>query len=131
MKILLGLCLVLAFSLSISAQTVPSKSGKELKDIDAQITTVESQIKTQLAKKAQLLIRYSEDYKGIVEINAAISKLNEILSALQLKRRQLLEMKLIEELPNNNIQLLKMIIVQNERIIELLEKFLYTSKKIN
>lgn len=123
MKIFLSIILLLLAG-TVSAQTLKTEAGKRLKEIEPLIVQSETQIKAKEVALKGLLAKYSSEYFEVKATEAEISKLNEILLSLQSEKKQLLAQKLIKDLPNNQIELLKLIIIQNEKIIELLEKSL-------
>lgn len=123
MKKCLGLFLfVLMMAFAVNAQTIKTAEGKQLDKIEKQISQIDTQIDRLEKESADLASKYSSDYYKIKQIEEKINALNEILLPLNVKKAELLKKRLTEILPNNQIELLKKIIIQNDQIIELLEK---------
>ena len=117
--------LVLVFALFLAsvsqAQTVKTTEGKRLAELEKEIAAISAERDAASNNLAELLVKYSTEHIKVKELKAQLEKLNETLLPLELERKGLLKKQLVTNLPNNNIELLKMIVIQNERIIELLE----------
>lgn len=121
MKKYLVLVFVLFLASVSQAQTIKTTEGKRLAELEKQIAAISAERDAASKNAAELLVKYSADYFKVKELKTKIDKLNEVLLPLELERKELIKKKLIANLPNNQIELLKMIVIQNERIIELLE----------
>ena len=116
------LLLVFVFTVSASAQSVKTDDGKHLKEVESLIIQTEKQIKEKDIYLSDLLVKFTSDFIRVKEVRSEISKLNEQLTSLNLEKKELISKQLIKTLPNSQIELLKIIIVQNDKIIDLLEK---------
>lgn len=120
-KIFIIIGILFLTALATNAQ-VKTSDAKRLETVEAQIIKLESERQTTQIKLDQLRTRYNDDWKENQALIAQIAKIDESLVPLYLEKKALLKKELIKKLPNNDTELLKMIIIQNERIIELLEK---------
>lgn len=125
MKILL---LIFAFAVCVCGQ-VKTETGKRLDEVDKQIKSLESRVSETEKEITVLQEKYSDDYVGIKNKRFELSKLQSNLLSLQTERKSLLQTKLTTSLPNNQVELLKMIVTQNEKIIELLQSLIPPQRK--
>ena len=121
MQKLLGIIFVLMMAAIIQAQ-IKTTDGKRLEEVEKQIVATEERIKLVEAQLTELRKRYNDEWKDNQTVIAELNTLNGVLLKLNLEKKQLLNKQFVKTLPNNQIELLKMIVIQNERIIELLEK---------
>lgn len=121
-KLLIALFLCFVFVGFVSAQTVKTAEARKLDDLEKLIVQKEKEIESEQAFLAELSAKYSPEYFKVMQTKAKITVLQKALAALYDERKLLLTKELVRKLPNNQIELLKIIIEQNERIIYLLEK---------
>ena len=114
-----GLFLCLLFM----AVTVFGQSQtNRLAEIKNQIDKIESQIKEKEAKIVDLQARYTDEYQPIKQLKSEIVVLSLMLVPLKDEQLRMLVLEGNAPLPNNQIELLKILIIQNEKIINLLQK---------
>lgn len=119
--------IVITFALSVfclyaNAQTKKPDDEQRLKTVEAEIIQLEQEIKLVSADLSALLVKYTREYPAARKIQSELTTLEEKLFALNLEKKNLLQKEFARTLPNNDILLLKMIVIQNEKIIELLKK---------
>lgn len=122
MKILLGLFFVFVFVGGINAQDLKTDEGKRLKEVESRIFKIPVEMREIEAEISKLLVNFRPEYIEVVKRKVELAKLNEILIGLNLERKELLTKQLVKTLPNNDTALLKLIVMQNEKIIDLLVK---------
>ena len=125
MKIIVGLFFVFVFAVSVIAQNAASPQS-----LNSQISDLEKQISEKNNERGKLLQRYSSEYPDVKTVDSSIIKLKQKLSALYLTKKAVLDKKFADELPNNDVILLKMIVIQNKQILEILTDIL-RSKQID
>lgn len=124
MRKILVLCAVLGFYLFVfesAAFSQTSTDAKRLKEVEAKIQELQLQIIPELTTLRSLQVKYTSDYILVKEQKQKVEALEAELSPLFAERKLLQEKIFVENLPNSQIELLKIIVVQNRRIIELLE----------
>ena len=109
-------------AIGAGAQTIKTTDGKKLDEVKKQIENTQTKLSEIEEERKKLLITYSSEYPKVKQLNAQIDVLKGVLAGLIQTRNELERKVLVKTLPNNNVELLKIIIEQNERIIELLEK---------
>lgn len=109
------------FCVSASAQ-IPNKNAVRLKTVEKLIAQIENLIKNEEDGMTVLLVKYNADSPEIKTKQNRINSLQKNLAHLEIEKKKLLDSKLTDTLSNNQIELLKILIVQNSRIIDLLEK---------
>ena len=114
------LIFILLFAFSISAQS--TKPDDKIKMLDVSINQIKSEINQETDKKNNLLKQYQSRHPDVVEIDSKIDSLRFQLASLEKQKNDLLLAEWLKNLPNNQIELLKIIITQNAKIIDLLEK---------
>lgn len=112
----------LAFTFSASAQAVRTPEGKKLDALIKEIRQTELLLELARNKRSQLLTRYTDEYKDVFELDREMEILNKTLTSLNKQRFDLEQKELEKPLPNDQTELLKIIITQNREIIELLKK---------
>jgi len=105
-----------------NAQSIKTAEAIRLEVVEKLIKDSEKQHQNFESEKAELLSKYSPEYIKVKQVQEKINTLNQTLITLNLEKKQLLSKKLVENLPKDNIALLQMIVIQNEKIIDLLEK---------
>jgi len=122
MKLLFAtIFLTLVFSGLASAQSIKTDEARKLKQVEALIIKTETALKEADESLKKLQVSYSEEYPKIKQIKLEIAALDEALVKLYAERKELQSKQMVRNLPNNQIELLKILIQQNERIIDLLE----------
>ena len=111
--------LILVFALSAFAQKPASKPAPAEAAKIALLQKLKKDKAEAETALAALLVKYSDDYPQVGQTRAQIAKLDEEIAALM--KDPALPMTM-ETLPDDPALLLKIIIIQNQKIIELLEK---------
>lgn len=127
MKRLLYPVTFFAFCICVSGQTVKTEASRKIVDIDVEIARLQFQISEVKENRDKLLVRYTSDYKDVRVLDAQLSELQTQLLALETEKKTLATKELAQKLPNSQIELLKVIALQNERIIALLEQLVKRS----
>ena len=122
MKYIYCLVFVVCLSLATHAQSIKTEDGRRVAAIDEKISAVQSKIDEAQKKIDELLVRYTPEYKEIVAIKAVIADLQQAVLKLETEKKVLATKELVRKLPNTDVELLKVIVLQNERIITLLEE---------
>ena len=104
-----------------SAQTIKSEEGHRMFRLEKRIAAVQAVVNALKEKREGLLEKYSPEYREVVAVDSSLAELNAIIAKLEAARRELSKKPLTIALPSNEVALLKMLLLQNERIIELLE----------
>lgn len=121
-KYLLFVTFLIVLTNITSAQTIKTFAGEQVQILDERIAEIQQTITDKKDRRRSLEKRYSSEYIEVKQINSEIEKLEISLQNITEERENLSKQKLTKPLPNNQIELLKIIIQQNQRIIELLEK---------
>lgn len=107
-----------------SAQTIKTVEARQLEDVDTRIKQTQKEADQTAALLETATNKYSDEYReqfpALVKIKNDLKVLNERLTSLFAERKRLAEKKLTMPLPNNQIELLKILILQNERLLDLL-----------
>ena len=107
-----------------SAQTIKTVEARQLEDIDTRIKQTQKEADQTATLLEAVTKKYSDEYRetvpALVKIKNEYKVLNERLTSLFAERKRLAEKKLTMALPNNQIDLLKILILQNERLLDLL-----------
>lgn len=106
----------------VSGQTLKTDEGRRLKIVERQVVILESELSNKNAELKVLLKKYSPDYFGVHAVKESIEIIEKSLASYYAEKKELLTKKLVVTLPNTQTELLKILILQNEKIIELLEK---------
>ncbi|MCU0240524.1 MAG: hypothetical protein MUC29_13875 [Pyrinomonadaceae bacterium] len=119
------LSLVFLFTFVASAQSIKTDEARQLKKLEKTIRIYEIQFES---AKNELDRKSSREYSGVYSesdrqsVRNTISEYEKKLAELYLQRKQLLAKQMTRTLPNTQIELLKLLILQNEKIIDLLEE---------
>lgn len=125
MKLIL---MILFLSLAALAQSTQTDDIKKLSEVEKQIAQTQTEIKETEKQRTWLLMKFTAESPNVKQVEADLVLLKKILVDLEFEKTELLskipksELSKIDTLPNDNTELLKIIIRQNQRIIELLEK---------
>ena len=117
MKILLFICLFSAFSF---AQTIKTPDARRLEAVEIEIAKTQKQFDVADKKLRELLVIYTEDHPTVKSQKDVVAAITAKLTPLTVARTNLLLKSLKTELPNTQIELMKILIMQNERILDLL-----------
>lgn len=120
-KLFLFTFVILILSVCVKAQTTPDEIRQRLKDIDVEVSKLENEIKAAKSDLSKLLVKYTNEYSEVKKLQNDVKALENRLIELNFEKKNLMQKEFIRMLPNNEIQLLKMIVIQNQKIIELLE----------
>ena len=122
MKQITGLVFIFFLSIAAHAQTIKTEAGRRMSAIEIETTTVQSRIDkiTNLIKK--LGIEFTSESPEIIEAKEVLAEWQKLLLKLESEKKSLATKEFIKRLPNTNVELLKVIALQNERIIDLLEQ---------
>lgn len=107
--------------MSTYAQTVKTEAARRIGDIDTQIAALELRISQAAEQRKTLLEKYTAEYKDVVAVEVQLTIYRAQVAALEAEKKLLARKEFVRTLPNTNIELLKIIAMQNERIIDLLE----------
>lgn len=148
MKILLGLFFVFIFSFPVNAQTnESSKDNSALIDsikvflktfdvvnadsetlsaqekiLDKYIVSANNQIDEKTEEIKKIPAQNTKDYPQIIRLNKDISELKKIVTPMVLKKKEIADKRFADSLPSDAVKLLKMLVIQNRQIIELLNR---------
>ena len=89
--------------------------------LEKRIAAVQAVVNALKEKREGLLEKYSPEYREVVAVDDSLAEFNAAIAKLEAARRELSKKPLTIALPSNEVALLKMLLLQNERIIELLE----------
>ncbi len=117
---LLFIILGLFFVSLAPAQTIKTSDARKLEDVETSIIQTQKQIDEVTSALNAVLVKYTEDRPEVKKIRDRVERLNEHLTTLNVERVRLMAQKLTMPLPTNQIELLKILILQNERILDLL-----------
>jgi len=121
-NIQLALVFTFLFAFGVQAQSVKTDEVRQLTELSKEITIAEKQVIDVGAEIAALLIQFTPEYSGVVSKKERLKELNGVLAALKSEKDALLRQAQIKALPTTAPALLKLIVMQNERIIDLLER---------
>jgi len=121
MKLSFTMLLIVIFAGFALGQSIKTDEAKRLEIVENLIADAETTLEESNKALEKLRGTYSSEYPKVKEYETKIKGLKENLGRLYEERKKLLTKQMIRNLPNNQIELLKIIIQQNERIIELLE----------
>lgn len=116
----LALIVVCVCIFNISGQTIRTEDGKQFDRLNAEIAQTEALLDQTEEIKAKLLTRYTPEKREIRRIESEIKQIRAELADLYAKRETFNDKQLEKPLPDNRTELLKIIIIQNREIIELL-----------
>lgn len=100
---------------------IKSDAAKKLETVNADITEGEKILADEEKILAELRRRYTDDFPKVQESLAKIITIKRVLNNLYELKKDLQRQQMYQELPNNQVELLKMLIVQNDQIIDLLK----------
>jgi hypothetical protein len=121
---IVALCLTLLFTVGGYCQTkkpAPKQTNLSTIRISSKRLLLQKQKQQLETEREQLLVRYSSENPRVVEKNQQIVALDKELSTLPVLEMPG-ELSEIYEADINSNELMKILIIQNQRIIELLEK---------
>lgn len=113
--------IVLLLTFAATAQKRISKN-EDLKNLNIEITKLEQNIAEKKAQKTALEVKFTAEDSKIRDIESELKQLTLRLYSLNEQKRQILVKERAKNLPTSQTELLKLIVLQNDRIIELLEK---------
>lgn len=128
MKYMLLLLAVLLAASVVPAQTKPTPrpmkmkndAARQLDEMNEKIRVAEEVVKIAEDDLTALREKYSDEYAKVKEGQDRLTKLRESLGQLYVIRERLEKQILVENIPNNQTELLRILVRQNEEIIELL-----------
>ena len=123
MKYIYGLIFFFCLCVSANAQIIKTDDGRRIRDFEISIQSVQSKIDDASKRLEELSIKYSPEYRGVIAIKELITELQQQKASLEAAKTTFIATHVLtKHLPNTNVELLKVIAVQNERIIDLLEQ---------
>ena len=121
------LLILLGITVSAYGQTIKTDAGRRVAGIDTEIAVLQSQIAKASDARQRLLATYSSTYPPAVAVEAQLVELRQAMRALETEKKSWANKKPARPLPNTNVELLRILALQNERIIDLLEKLIKRS----
>lgn len=117
MKYLAILITILVLGISAYTQTIKTEAAYKITALDTKIAKVQTLIE-QVNNSIKLLSdKYTPGYKEIVAAKAQLAELEGIRLKLEAEKALLATQPLVMKLPNTNVELLKVIALQNENWI--------------
>ncbi|MBK8810719.1 MAG: hypothetical protein IPN69_08300 [Acidobacteria bacterium] len=95
-------------------------AARQLDEMNEKIRVAEEVVKIAEDDLTALREKYSDEYAKVKEGQDRLTKLRESLGQLYVIRERLEKQILVENIPNNQTELLRILVRQNEEIIELL-----------
>ncbi|MBX7170145.1 MAG: hypothetical protein K1X72_04255 [Pyrinomonadaceae bacterium] len=121
LKLTFVLLITLVLVSFASAQSIKTEEARQLKKVERLIKNQESLLEFENKELKRMSSDiYSESQRDQIRKN--ISSYEKNLATLYEQRKMLLTKEMSRTLPNTQIELLKIIILQNEKIIDLLEE---------
>lgn len=74
----------------VSARAVKTRPDEKLADLDAQISSIQTQIGTKIVEKSELQIKYTDKYPRIKELETELKDLNIKLIALEKNKKDII-----------------------------------------
>ncbi|HRH40386.1 MAG TPA: hypothetical protein PKY82_01990 [Pyrinomonadaceae bacterium] len=124
LKLVIAIFVTLIFVGFSSAQTIKTDEARQLKRLEKQISYYEGLLDSAKDRLSRMNSDVSSTYTEADKNNVKeqISSLEKNLGTYYQERKTLLTKEMTRTLPNTQIELLKLIILQNEKIIDLLEE---------
>lgn len=113
--------------MTVYGQTIKTETGRRVAAIDTEIAAIQSRIDQALEVRRGLLERFTPDHRNVKAVDERLAELRTAMLVLETQKKALAGKEFARTLPNSNIELLKIIALQNERIIDLLEQLVKRS----
>lgn len=122
MKKLIFIFLFLLFgSLFLQAQTIMTPEARRLSDVELRIKSFKFSIALTEKDIARWSKVYNVDSEQIADSKATLIELQSLLAAAEAEKKELSQKEQKRNIPTTAIELQKIIVLQNERITDLLE----------
>jgi hypothetical protein len=127
-KIILVSGLIFFLFTVTNAQTVKTEPARRLAVVESEINSIQSQIENVSKVLERSKVRYTEQHPDVRAAEAVLAELHVSLLKLETERKKLNIKELVRSLPKTDVELLKVIVLQNERILDLLEQLALKSE---
>ena len=121
-KIIPFLLLLFAGSFAINAQIVKTPAARELAHTETLITSMQKEVVEAQKLHDELLQKYSPEYVRVKQLEERLVGLNQMKSVIEERRKVLRTQPLKVAIPTTDQGLLRILVMQNEQVIDLLER---------
>jgi septal ring factor EnvC (AmiA/AmiB activator) len=118
-------CFCLVLFTAANGQTIKTDAGKQLDVVENRIKYYQREIDETSKSLDEAKTKLSPEHPFVMALQKNLTELRQTLVTQETEKKGLLTQELVKTLPNSQVELLKMIILQNEKIIGLLEQLEY------
>ncbi len=129
MKYIQLLVIVFCFCVVGHSQIIKTEAGRRLTVVETKIAILQAEIDQKTQRRQELLVMFTTEHLSVKKVDAELAELNDTLRKLESEKKELKDKGQLIKLPNTNVELLKVIALQNEQIIELLQQLARQSHK--